>query len=742
MRTLLLMRGAPGAGKSTWIKNHGLEDYTLCPDNIRILCSSTELQATGDFQISQNRENENVVWDILFKLLEHRMSRGEFTVIDATCSKTKDIQQYKDLADCYRYRMFIVDFTDIPLETCLEQNMMRPHWKQVPEAAIKNIYARFKTQKIPTGVKVIKRDEFDMLLETPIDLSSYTKIVMVGDIHGCFDTLMQYEDFKNGLKPDVCYIFCGDFIDRGNQNAEVLMWLDGIKDKPNVCLLEGNHERWIHAFGNNVPAKSKPFEFKTKPELYAKGYDEKMARMLYRKVRQFSHFTYNGVEVLACHGGIPNLNTNLLYLPARDFIHGVGSYGDYLTVAESWMGQTKENQYLVHGHRNVEASEVHMADRVFNLEGRVEFGGALRIVELESTSTGVNWNVVELQDCQPVTKELNTEQRPVETVKDAVTYLRNNPNINEKQLGNNISSFNFSRDAFYRANWNKQTILARGLFINTDKNEIVARSYEKFFKINEVHATELASLRDRLVFPVTAYVKENGFLAIVSYNKDTDDLFVASKSTNTGDYVGYINKQLEGIRKEVLDFLRIHNDLTLVFECIDIDNDPHIIQYKENHLVLLDAIYNQLEFKKVDYKELKKIAKTIGSEVKEAAFELKDWDAFRDLYNRVQDEEYRYKECYLEGFVFEDANGFMTKCKTGYYNLWKKMRGVAQQTLRSGYITKTGMLTSSAENIFYGYCKTLYNNDYNREEKTYPYSTDIISLRNKFYEFEGVNRYE
>ena len=108
------------------------------------------------------------------------------------------------------------------------------------------------------------------------------------------------------------------------------------------------------------------------------------------------------------------------------------------------------------------------------------------------------------------------------------------------------------------------------------------------------------------------------------------------------------------------------------------------------------------------------------------------------MYNKVQDEEYRYKEQYIEGFVFEDQTGFMTKCKTAYYNLWKKMRGVAQQALRSGYITKTGMLTSSTENLFYGFCKNLYQADYNKETKTYPYETDIISLRTKFFEFEGV----
>ena len=76
----------------------------------------------------------------------------------------------------------------------------------------------------------------------------------------------------------------------------------------------------------------------------------------------------------------------------------------------------------------------------------------------------------------------------------------------------------------------------------------------------------------------------------------------------------------------------------------------------------------------------------------------------------------------------------MTKCKTGYYNLWKKLRGVADQTLRCGHINKTGMLTSSIENLFYGYCRELYNNDYNRDTKEYPYKTDIISLREKFYQ--------
>ena len=172
---------------------------------------------------------------------------------------------------------------------------------------------------------------------------------------------------------------------------------------------------------------------------------------------------------------------------------------------------------------------------------------------------------------------------------------------------------------------------------------------------------------------------------------------------------------------------------SFVFEVIDKDNDPHIIHYNESKIVLLDSIFNELNFATVPYDHLVKQAEYIGCPVKEKAFELKDWDAFRSLYNEVQDEEYKYNDNFIEGFVFVDSNGFMTKCKTGFYNLWKKLRGVADQTLRCGHINKTGMLTSSIENLFYGYCRELYNNDYNRDTKEYPYKTDIISLREKFY---------
>ena len=71
MRTLLLFRGAPGCGKSTYIKEHNLEQYVLSADTLRLMCQSAQETPAGQMEISP--QNDDVVWEMLFKLLEVRM---------------------------------------------------------------------------------------------------------------------------------------------------------------------------------------------------------------------------------------------------------------------------------------------------------------------------------------------------------------------------------------------------------------------------------------------------------------------------------------------------------------------------------------------------------------------------------------------------------------------------------------------------------------------------------------------
>ena len=88
--------------------------------------------------------------------------------------------------------------------------------------------------------------------------------------------------------------------------------------------------------------------------------------------------------------------------------------------------------------------------------------------------------------------------------------------------------------------------------------------------------------------------------------------------------------------------------LTLVFEVMDVENDPHIIKYPESKIVLLDAIKNDLTYKTLCYDMLSHIAEAVGCEVKERAFVLKDWEDFTELYRQAQEEDYQYNGEFIE----------------------------------------------------------------------------------------------
>ena len=98
MRSLVILRGSPASGKSTWIKKMNLQNYTLSADNIRLLVESPIIAPEYNYRII-SQKNDNYVWQLLFELLEKRMSRGEFVVIDATHSKSSDFSRYNKLCE-------------------------------------------------------------------------------------------------------------------------------------------------------------------------------------------------------------------------------------------------------------------------------------------------------------------------------------------------------------------------------------------------------------------------------------------------------------------------------------------------------------------------------------------------------------------------------------------------------------------------------------------------------------------
>lgn len=725
MRTLLLFRGAPGVGKSTYIEKNGLKPYTLCADDIRLLCQSPILSVNGNTEITQS--NDGTVWKTLFTLLEVRMKRGEFTVIDTTNSKTSEMNNYKKLCQEYRYRIFLIDFTDVPIEECKKRNSLRPVMKQVPEAVIDKMYSRFKTQGIPSGITVIKPEELDKVFMKKIDLSEYKAIHHVGDAHGANTALQEYLNEIGGIKDDHFFIFCGDYIDRGIENAEVVQFLLSIKDKPNVLLLEGNHEIHLRKYSEDERSFSKEFELFTKPALDKAGFNKKDLRQLCRKFAQCAYYTYHGNTYLVTHGGLSTIPQNLTFVATDQMIHGVGRYNDVEQVANTFFNTTDEHTYQIFGHRNTKGFDIEVNPRVYDLEGQVEFGGCLRCVDIVPGGS-MTYEIKNSVFREPE-KSVKTMSN---NVSDALIELRHNKYVTEKQFGN-ISSFNFSPTAFQKNIWDEQTTKARGLFLDTEKFKIVARSYEKFFSINQREETKLDALQRTLQFPVAAYVKENGFLGIVSWNEYTDDLFITSKSDPEGEFSEWLRDMIyKKISEDNLEKMKKYikeNDVSFVFECCDMGHDPHIIEYPESKLVLLDIIYNTLEFQKYNYEDMAHVGRELGLTIKKQAYELSTWQEFYDWYFEVLEEDYEYRGDKIEGFVIEDANGYMIKLKLTYYNFWKFMRGIAHETLKKGYTNRTSLLTTPVANEFYAWCKKQFE-----DGKVDELPRDIVTLRKMFYE--------
>lgn len=164
-KRLVLMHGAPGSGKSTFIKKLGLEYITISPDTIRLLFSEPKVMEVDHHSCMQfSRKYDKEVWELIFKALEERMKNGSDTVIDA-CNFTQDfIERYKSLADPYDFHIIALDFSSLPLDVLLKQNKQRLLYTPIrnryaaglhytPEHLVRDRYQRM--EPIPNGIYII-----------------------------------------------------------------------------------------------------------------------------------------------------------------------------------------------------------------------------------------------------------------------------------------------------------------------------------------------------------------------------------------------------------------------------------------------------------------------------------------------------------------------------------------------------------------------------------------------------------
>lgn len=143
IKQFIVMRGAPGAGKSTFAKKYFSNDCIVCPDELRIAWNGIIQDETGKEQISQ--ASGKLIWEMTFDLLRESLSKNLITVLDATSTREKDLNKYYALAEQYGALLIIIDFSSVTSEECKKRNERRlPEYKRVSDEIIDRMYNQLK----------------------------------------------------------------------------------------------------------------------------------------------------------------------------------------------------------------------------------------------------------------------------------------------------------------------------------------------------------------------------------------------------------------------------------------------------------------------------------------------------------------------------------------------------------------------------------------------------------------------
>lgn len=698
MNIITMLSGIMGTGKSTFIKENNLEEYTISTDDIRLILGQPRHTVDSDGNVRKHMANidDKKVFEIFYETIESRMMRGEYIVLDAMNVSSKSQNYIKKLAKKHKYRVNLVDIQgNMRIEQILKQNKNRVEYKVVPDDVIKQKYnKRYSDYKERGrinlgGINLIDKEKFkETFFWSTKDLNNYDKVFVIGDIHGCYTAL------KEGLgeiKDNYYYIFLGDFFDRGIENKEVFLFIKGLMNKDNAVFLIGNHEEHLINFTKREKGDSyfiaKGFLKNTVPEILSGGdiSIKDMSRFA-KKLQVFFAFEYNGQKYICSHGGIlpeqyngqeyPEFKNGLYDItrePSKDIIFGIGGYNfdiDY-HFDRKQLERPRENRVIqFHGHRNSFHVEPYAYEYCYNLEDNVEMGGYLRIAEITKNGLKINKIKNNIYNKELLHDSLYVDMSNLTNL-EIKECLDNSKYIKGKKF-KELTAYNFSQEAFYDSFWNAFTTTARGLILKNN-GDIFSRGYNKFFNIDENIETTIDAIKEKVKYPLKASVKENGYLGIMTGDGSRLHFFSKSGSTNYSTMFQTMfykllkeNGNIKNIEK--IQELLSSNNYSVTFEVINIEKDKHIVTYNESKLVILDVIKNQydLEFQD-DIKD--ELSRLTGFETPES-YSINNDSEFEHFLGKVKD------EVNTEGYVFKDSNNYMFKLKNDDYKFIKSLRGL------------------------------------------------------------------
>lgn len=673
------MRGLPASGKSTFLNKANLNPYTLSADDIRLMYGAIDYKVdeTNGTRTCINGKYDKRVWEFLMERLEERMARGETVFVDATHYSHQAMTAYYKLREKYKYKVYVLDFTDVPLETCLAENENRVEFKRVPEKVIRNMHEIMTHTKVPSKYTVVNtKTIYEETLWKRKNLDEYKAVHVIGDVHSCYTVL---NEALGEIKDDHFYVFLGDYFDRGIEHEKTFDFFRSLIGKPNVVLLEGNHEAHLRNLVWDKEIKNADTKKTTIPALLKHlGGDKKPIKKLVNSLMPMFYFEFAGKTYLCSHGGITGgmfwkdvesdgVGTlNNILIPESIYIKGVGGY--QFDVDKEWDMWKELEVTQIHGHRNIFGHSEMEFEKSFNLEQAVEAGGRLGVIEITPDNVEVKSVKNNVFDAGQSERKLDIDISTL-SKHDVRKVLDKSPYVQSKEF-QDYHVYNFTSSAFFGKNWTKFSITARGLFLDKDDN-VAMRGYKKFFNVNENEETTIPEILKKVKFPVTATLKEDGFLGLCSYDKTLDKIIYSSKggSKKHGNIFreNLYSSTTTDFPEKVQEVIKKYPDITFLFEVMSDKDMPHIVDYSVENAMFLDAINNDYTntFNFQAANEMKALMKHRSDSI---VFENAD-----DLADFIHRSSHTEKD--IEGYVLRDTNNYMFKLKTDWFKTWKEVRG-------------------------------------------------------------------
>jgi protein phosphatase len=400
--SLVLLIGPSGSGKSTFGRKHFLATEVISSDFCRGLVSDNEndQSATGD------------AFDVLNFIARKRLASGRLTVVDATNVQPEARKGLIALAKEFHVLPVGIVF-NLPESLCHERNAVRPDRQFGPHVV------RNQMQQLRRSIRGLEREGlrhvFRLSSLEDIDnatverqplwnnrKSEHGPFDIIGDVHGCFDELVELmaklgynvvddgDSFTVTVPEGRTLGFVGDLVDRGPGVTRVLrLIMQMVRDGQAFCV-PGNHDvKLMRALrGKDVKRTHGLAETMEQLEAEPAEFRATVASFIDDLV---SHYVFDDGNLVVAHAGLKESMQGRGSGAVREFaLYGdtTGETDDFgLLVRYNWAADYRGKALVVYGHTPV--PEPLWLNNTVNIDTGCAFGGkltALRYPERETVS--------------------------------------------------------------------------------------------------------------------------------------------------------------------------------------------------------------------------------------------------------------------------------------------------------------------------------------------------------------------